>query len=177
MTHHSPQDERSERDRAFSDFVKAFEDELVGFAYAKTGDWATALDIVAETFLTLYTGDFAPHRFGPEESLAFGKRAVRWRLVEHFRKRSLRREFSPPEEWDPASDDDSSERVDNEDLLWVLIPQLTSAQRDAVVEYDLREVGTYAEVSARLGVSESIFTQRLRRARASLAKVAPSYIG
>jgi RNA polymerase sigma-70 factor (ECF subfamily) len=146
------------------------------FAYAMTGDAASADEIVQEVFLSLLRQPSAwrPDR-GPLEAFLHGI-ARNW-----VRRRAERESRYVPaldaEEVEPAAGAlDGLVSGERADLLRKAVLSLPELYREALVLCDLEEL-SYEEASRRIGCPVGTVRSRLSRARALVASKLKSQIG
>ena len=137
------------RDAAFTEFVEARQTHLRRIAYAITGDWHRADDLLQTALTKLYVAWPRIRRDGREEAYC-RQIMVRANIDEH--RRPWRREQSTDEVPERSAGDDHA-AYDDHDELFAALQQLPVMQRKVVV---LRHwLGlSVAETAAELRIGE-----------------------
>jgi RNA polymerase sigma-70 factor (sigma-E family) len=152
----------SERDAAFSDFVRARRTHLRRIAYAVCGDWHQADDLVQTALVKLYAAWPRVRRDGREE--AYVRRIIVRAHVDETR-RPWRRER--PAEAPPETAARAGVAPEERDALFEALQALPAMQRRTVL---LRHwLGlSVAETAAELGIAEGTVKSHTSRALSAL---------
>ena len=155
----------TDRDAAFSEFVRARRTHLRRIAYAVCGDWHRADDLVQTALVKLYVAWPRVRRDGREEAYA---RTIIVRAHIDETRRPWRREQPSADPPDAAARE--SLPVEDRDALFVALQALPVMQRKVVV---LRHwLGlSVAEAAAELGIAEGTVKSHSSRALAALQAV------
>lgn len=157
-----------EREEAFTELVRRFQDMAFGCAYARLGDLALAEDAAQEAFIAAYRG--LPKLREPGAFPSWLKRIVVRQCNRFIRARRL--ELAPLEgamgvpaaQLGPA---ELSEALELKNQVRAAISSLPEQERLATTLFYISG-HSMKEVSAFLGITESTVTNRLRMARKRL---------
>lgn len=166
-------------DEAFSLLVGRYKNPLVNFTYRMTGDYETAVDLVQETFLRLYTraGTYRPvARFSTwvyaiASNLARSelRRRKRWRMFRYSGEGDDRSD-TRPEPSDPgALPDEQAEEAMRAEEVGAALRALPAVFREALILYYIQEM-KYEEICDVLGIRMGTLKSRLNRGRNLLAE-------
>lgn len=147
-------------------FVAESSVALLRLAFARTGDWADAEDLVQDAFADAYRRWDSIGRY--DEPAIWARRVVLNRSVSRWRRRSNeRRAMDRLAGRPPAAVSNGPRLADDE--LWQAIRSLPDRQRDVVLLrwFEDQPVATVAET---LGCGEETVRTHWRRARATLAE-------
>ena len=160
--------------RAFTDIYVRYEPIVAGYLLRRLGDAELVADLTAETFAAAVVG---ADGFRDEDQSAVGwlLGIAHHLLARHARRGEVeRRARQRLGVGEVALTDASLERVealiddaDPANPLHIALAALPDAQREAVTAYVLEEQ-SYADVAARLGVSQATVRQRVSRGLARL---------
>ena len=152
---------RRERDAEFSTFVEHRRPALRRFAYALSGDWHQADDLVQTALVKTYLAWGRLNAQGREE--AYVRRAIVTSLVDESR-RPWRRERTPLEGHDRAVHDHAP---DERSALVEALQELPVMQRQVVVLRYLLDL-TVEETAAELGIGTGTVKSHASRGRERL---------
>ena len=161
---------RRDVDAEFSAFVEARRPALRRFAYALSGDWHLADDLVQTALVKTYLAWGRLHTQGREE--AYVRRAILTSQVDESR-RPWRRERTPLDGHDRAIDPAGTVRPEDRSALVDALQALPVMQRQVVVLRYLLDLPV-DEVAAELGISTGTVKSHASRGRDALRSLLAS---
>ena len=152
--------------RAFNVLFRSYNPSLIRFARRLSGDNQLALDAVQDAWITITKslGDISnPYTF---RARVF--KAVRWRTIDHLRKRDRYAARLDEEIVDPVANCDDMLATTSQ--IEQLVDRLPEVDRQAICLFYLEDM-TIAELATVLDVPSGTIKSRLNRARTNLRKL------
>jgi RNA polymerase sigma factor (sigma-70 family) len=161
-----------DRDAAFAEIVRRFQDMAVGSAYATVGDWQTAQDIAQEAFLEAWL--HLARLADPAAFPGWFRRIVIGKCGRELRRPRARAALLSEARNAPSGDvsaDAALEAAEQRDLVACVLSHLDPDDRMVVVLHYVAG-HSYADVGGFLGIPSTTVDHRLRRARGAMQDAA-----